>query len=142
MSIRAWTINVLLDLVLDDQVAKSLAPLWVCEKVVIAEEHDVGRDRLQFFNDRLERPFSVAPFLPERIETERAELAFERAASCCQYRVERVPAQTNTLLSHVIIMPSQRPVGKCNSCKFRQWMVFVVNDISILPIGQPTDILI
>ena len=71
-----------LDTVLDDQVTKLLAPFWVCKEVIIAEEHGVGRDRFQFFNDRLDRPFSVASFLPERIQTERTELTFERAAPC------------------------------------------------------------
>jgi len=72
----------LANIVLDDAVAKLLAPLRICKEVVIAEEHDVSRDSFQFINDRLDRPFGVASFLSERIETERAELAFERAAPC------------------------------------------------------------
>ena len=70
----------LLDPVLDNQIAKLFAPLGVREEVVIAEEHDIGRHRLQFFDDRFDRPFRVAPLLPERIETECAELAFERTS--------------------------------------------------------------
>ena len=87
----------LLDLVLDNQIAKLFAPLRVREEVVIAEEHDIGRNRLQFFDDRFDRSFRVAPLLPERIETECAELAFERTSPRCQYRVERVAAESNTV---------------------------------------------
>ena len=36
----------LLDLVLDNQIAKLFAPLRVCEEVVIAEEYNIGRNRL------------------------------------------------------------------------------------------------
>ena len=132
----------LLDLVLDNQIAKLFAPLRVCEKVVIAEEHDIGRNRLQFFNDRFDRSFRVAPLLAERIETECAELAFERTSPCCQYRVERVAAESNTVFNHVIIVFSQGPVRKWNTRDVRQRMDFVVNDSSVLPIGKPTDILV
>ena len=70
------------NIVLDDEVAKLLAPFGICKEVVIAEKHDVGRDGLQFFNYRFDRPFCVASFLPERVETESTELTFERASSC------------------------------------------------------------
>ncbi len=80
----------LLDLVLDDQIAKLFAPLGVREEIVIAEEHDIGRNRLEFFDDRFDWSFGVASLLAKRVETERAELAFERASPRCQYRVERV----------------------------------------------------
>ena len=36
----------LLDLVLDNQIAKLFAPHCVCEEVVIAEEYNIGRNRL------------------------------------------------------------------------------------------------
>ncbi len=40
-----------LDLVFDDQIAKLFASLRVCEEVVIAEEHDIGCNHLQLFDD-------------------------------------------------------------------------------------------
>jgi len=44
----------LLDLVLDNQVAQLFAPLRVRKEVVIADEHDIGGNRLQFFYDRFD----------------------------------------------------------------------------------------
>ena len=132
----------LLDLVLDNQIAELFAPLRVREEVVIAEEHDIGRDRLQFFNDRFDRPLRIVSLLSERIHAECAELAFEWTPSCCQYRVERLPAEPNTILNPVIIVLSQGPVGKRNTCDVRQRMVFIVDDFSVLPIGKSADILI
>ena len=132
----------LLDLVLDNQVAKLFAPLRIREEVVIAEEHDIGRNRPQFFDDRFERSFRVTPLLPKGIETECAELAFEGTPPRCQYRVERVAGESNAVLSKAIIVPSQRPVREWDTRDVRQRMDFVVDDSSILPIGKPLDILV
>ncbi len=57
----------LLDVVLDNQIAKLFAPLGVGEEIVIAEEHDIGRNRLEFFNDRFDRSFGVASPLAKRV---------------------------------------------------------------------------
>ena len=132
----------LLDIVFDNQVAKSFAPLRVCEEVVIAEEHNIGRDRLQFFNDRLDRPFRIVSLLSERIHAECAELAFEWTPSRCQHRIERLPAESNAILNAVIIVLSQRPVGKRNTCDVGQRMVFIVDDSSVGPIGKSADIFV
>ena len=70
----------LLDLVLDNQIAKLFASLRVREEVVIAEEHDIGLNCLQFFDDRFDRSFRVASLLPQRIETECTKLAFKRTS--------------------------------------------------------------
>ncbi len=51
-------------------------------------------------------------------------------------------AESNTVLSKVIIVPSQRPVRKCNMREVGQRMVFVVDDSSVLPIGKPANILV
>ena len=131
----------LLDLVLDDQVAKLFAPLRVGEEVIVAEEHDIGRHRLQFFDDRFDRSFRVVPLLAERIETEGAELAVERTSPRGQYRVEGVAAESNAVFHQTIIVSSQGPVRKRNTREVRQRMDFVVDDSSVLPIGKPTDIL-
>ena len=132
----------LLDLVLDNQVAQLFAPLRVREEVVVADEHDIGGNRLQFFDDRFDRSFRVAPLLPQRIEAECAELAFERTSPRCHYRVEGEAAETNAVLSQAIIVPSQGPVGKRDARDVRQRMVFVVDDSSVFTIGKPTDILV
>src|SRR4030042_102795 len=102
----------LLDLVLDNQIAKLFAPPGIGEEVIIAEQHKISLNRLQFLDNRFERPFRVAPLLPERIETERAELAFERTSPSCQYRVEGTVAESNAVLNPVIIVPSQGSVRK------------------------------
>jgi hypothetical protein len=66
----------------DDQVAQLLASLGTREKVVVAEHYDVGRDTFEFFHDGLQRPFRIFALLAEGIQTERAELAFERTSPC------------------------------------------------------------
>ena len=86
------------------------------QEIVITEKHKIGLNRFQFFNNRIERPFRIASFLPERIETERAKLALERTSPGCQYRVEGTTAESNVLLNKVIIVPSQGAVGKRNTC--------------------------
>jgi len=130
----------LLYIVLDNHLAKPFAAFGIGEEVVVAEEHKICLDRLQFFDDRFERPFRVAPLLPERIEAERAELAFERTSPCCQYRVERAVAESNTVLNPVIIVPSQASVGKRNVRDIRQRVDFVVDDLAVLAIGKPENI--
>ena len=75
------------------------ARLGFVNEIVVAEEHDVGRDRLQLLDDRFERPLRVLPLLAQRIEAERAELALERAAPRRQDRIERVTAEPNADLS-------------------------------------------
>jgi hypothetical protein len=67
----------LLDLVFDNQIAELFAPFRIREEVVIAEEHHIGLNRLQFFDDRFNGSLRVAPLLPKGIETECAELAFK-----------------------------------------------------------------
>ncbi len=96
----------LLDLILDHQITELFAPLRIREEIVIAEEHDICLNRLQFFDDRIEWSFRVTPPLPERIETERTELAFERTSPRCQYRIEGMAAESNTLFNPAIIMLS------------------------------------
>ena len=88
----------LLDIVLDNQIAKLFAPLDIGEDIVVAEHYGVGGDRLEFFDDRLEGAFCVAALLTKRVEAERAELAFEWAPPGGQDSVARVPAEPNTAL--------------------------------------------
>ena len=54
------------------------------------------------FDDRFERSFGVTPLLPKGIETECAELAFERTSPRCQECVERVAAESNTVFNKAI----------------------------------------
>ena len=96
-----------INLVLDDQIAELFASFQVCEEIVIADEHDVSGNRLQFVNDGFDRSFRVASLLPEWIETECAELAFERASPCRQDRVERVAAESHAVLGQIVAVPSQ-----------------------------------
>jgi hypothetical protein len=104
----------LLDLVFDNQIANLFAPLRVRKEVVIAEKHHISRNRLQFFDDRFDGSFRIAPLLPERIETERAEFTFEGTPPRGQYGVECVAAESNTMFNHGIIMLSQGAIRKWN----------------------------
>jgi hypothetical protein len=131
----------LLDPILDNQIAETLAPLGIGEKVIVAEEHNAGLDRFQLFNDRFDGPFRVAPLLSEGIETEGAEFAFEWTSPRRQDRVERLAAQSNALLKKAILLSSQRPVRKWELGDIRQRVVFVVNDVTVFPIGQSENIL-
>jgi len=131
----------LFDLVLDNQVAKLFAPLRVGEEVVVAEEHHIGRHRLQFLDHRFDRSFRVTPFLAERIEAEGAELAFERASPRGQDGVEGVTAQSKAVFHQAVRVSSQGPVRKGNATEVRQGMNFVVDDAPVLPVRKPTDIL-
>jgi len=97
----------LINLVLDDQIAELFASFQVREEIVIAEEYDISGNRLQFVNYGFDRSFRVASLLPEWIETERAELAFERASPRGQDRVERVAAESHAVLGQVVVVPSQ-----------------------------------
>ena len=53
------------DTVLNNQIAKLFASIEIGEDIVIAEHYDVGSNRLDFFDDRLERTFGVAAFLAD-----------------------------------------------------------------------------
>ena len=130
----------LINLVLDDQIAELFASFQVREEIVIADEYDVGGNRLQFVNDGFDRSFRVASLLPEWIETERAELAFERASPRRQDRVERVAAESHAVLGQVVVVPSQGPIRKRKICDIGQRMVFVVDDSAVPAIGESADI--
>ena len=132
----------LLDLVLDNQIAKLFAPIRVREKVVVADEDDIGRNRLQFFDDRFDRPFRVVPLLPERIETEGAEFTFERTSPCTQHGIECVAADSHAVHDGAIVARPQGPVRKRKMRDVRQRMNLVMDNSSFLPIGKPTDILV
>jgi hypothetical protein len=131
--------ELLLDPVFDDQVAELLGPLGIGEQVVVAEEHDVRRDGLELLDHRLERTFCVFALLAERIETERAEFALERAPAGRQDGVECVAAEPDAVLRPVIIMASQRAVGEYEMRQVRQLLVGIVHDLSVLAIGQAPD---
>ena len=88
----------LLNIVLDNQIAKLFASLEIGEDIVVTEHYDVGGNRLEFFDDRLNGAFRVAALLAERVKAERAELAFEWASPRGQDGVERVPAESSTAL--------------------------------------------
>ena len=96
----------------DDQVAQLLGPLRIRGKIVVAEEHDIGRDRLELLDHRFDRPLGVFPLLAEGIETERAELALERAAPRRQDRIERAPAEPNAVATPEVVVPAQGAIGK------------------------------
>ena len=131
----------LVNLVLDNQVAELFASLEVREEVVIADEHDVGGDRLQFVNDGFDRSFRIASLLPKGIETEGAELAFERASPRRQDGVERVTAQPHAMLSQIVVVPSQGPVGKRKTRDVGKRLVLVVDNSAVPAIGESTDTL-
>ncbi len=132
----------LLDVVFDDQIAELLAALEVREHVVVAEEHDIGGDALELLDDGFDRPLRVFPFLPERVETEGAELALERAAPRREHRVERLPAQPTAPLQPVVVVPAQRPVRIGNMREVGQDLIFVVDDMAVAPEGKPPNLLV
>ena len=109
----------LLNIFLDDQIAKLFAPFGVREEVIVAEEHHIGRHGLQLFDHRLDRSFRVAPLLAERIETEGAELALERTSPRGQDRVKGVAAESNTVFHQAIIVSSKGPVRKRDTREVR-----------------------
>ena len=128
------------DIVLDNQIAKLFASLEIGEDIVVAEHYDVGGNHLEFFDDRLKGAFRVAALLAERVEAERAELAFVWAAPGGQDGIERVPAESSTALGPAVIVCPQRPVGKRNVREVWKLLVFVVDDVSVLSIGEPANV--